>query len=641
MTEKEFLDVFPHLKVDAELEALLGAVKVMKVAVNPQKDCLRVYIMSSQWIHKKHIYHLEEAIREQFFENANLRVKIIEKFRLSRQYTPENFMEVYRPSILLELKRYSMLEYNLFATADISFPEPETMELVMTDSVIAREKEGELIRLLEKIFCERCGFNLRVHPSFREAAESKVHKNSELRILEEARQILARSKVGRKAGFSGDFPEEGAAFPEGMSGADGMADAAFGMGNPEVPFLEDIPGGNAGMGQPGFPPQGAGDPAGASQGGAAAQAQSAGKGASGQAGNSQKNVGTKGQGGYKNGRGNFQKGRGKFQQGRYGDGPRPLKRSDNPDVIYGRDFDEDAIPIDSIAGEMGEVVIRGKVTSVEAREIRNEKTIYMFNVTDFTDTITVKMFLHNEQVPEIKGSIKAGAFLKLKGVTTIDKFDHEITIGSLAGIKKISDFTTHRMDNSPEKRVELHCHTKMSDMDGVTDASVLVKRAYQWGHPAIAITDHGVVQSFPEANHAYDDIVADYRKEYQKSHPDATKEEMKQVYPPFKVIYGCEAYLVDDVKGMVTNSKGQDLEQPYVVFDIETTGFSPAANRIIEIGAVRVEGGKIVSRFSEFVNPQVPIPFRIEQLTSINDSMVVDADTIEDVLPRFLEFSQD
>ncbi len=511
MTEKEFLDVFPHLKVDAELEALLGAVKVMKVAVNPQKDCLRVYIMSSQWIHKKHIYHLEEAIREQFFENANLRVKIIEKFRLSRQYTPENFMEVYRPSILLELKRYSMLEYNLFATADISFPEPETMELVMTDSVIAREKEGELIRLLEKIFCERCGFNLRVHPSFREAAESKVHKNSELRILEEARQILARSKVGRKAGFSGDFPEEGAAFPEGMSGADGMADAAFGMGNPEVPFLEDIPGGNAGMGQPGFPPQGAGDPAQASQGGAAAQTQGAGKGASGQAGNSQKNVGTKGQGGYKNGRGNFQKGRGKFQQGRYGDGPRPLKRSDNPDVIYGRDFDEDAIPIDSIAGEMGEVVIRGKVTSVEAREIRNEKTIYMFNVTDFTDTITVKMFLHNEQVPEIKGSIKAGAFLKLKGVTTIDKFDHELTIGSLAGIKKISDFPTHRMDNSPEKRVELHCHTKMSDMDGVTDASVLVKRAYQWGHTAIAITDHGVVQAFPEANHACDEGIRPLR----------------------------------------------------------------------------------------------------------------------------------
>ena len=158
-----------------------------------------------------------------------------------------------------------------------------------------------------------------------------------------------------------------------------------------------------------------------------------------------------------------------------------MKRSDNPDVIYGRDFDDDAITIDSIAGEMGEITIRGQVTSVEAREIRNEKTIYMFNITDFTDTITVKMFLHNEQVPEISGAIKKGAFLKLKGVTTIDKFDHEITIGSLAGIRKISDFTTSRMDNSPEKRVELHCHTKMSDMDGVTDASVSGKTRLQMG----------------------------------------------------------------------------------------------------------------------------------------------------------------
>ena len=317
-------------------------------------------------------------------------------------------------------------------------------------------------------------------------------------------------------------------------------------------------------------------------------------------------------GGFRDRNGGKNGGRGNFQKGRYGDGPRPLKRSDNPDVIYGRDFDDDAITIDSIAGEMGEITIRGQVTSVEAREIRNEKTIYMFNVTDFTDTITVKMFLHNEQVPEISGAIKKGAFLKLKGVTTIDKFDHEITIGSLAGIRKISDFTTSRMDNSPEKRVELHCHTKMSDMDGVTDASVLVKRAYKWGHPAIAITDHGVVQSFPEANHAYDDIVSDYRKQYQKDHPEATKDEMKQVYPPFKVIYGVEAYLVDDLRDIVINEKGQTLMgETYVVFDIETTGFSPVKNRIIEIGAVKVVEGKIVDRFSTFVNPRVPIPFRI------------------------------
>lgn len=600
MTEKEFLDVFPQLKVEPQLEELLKTVKVRKVAVNPQKDCLRVYIVSSQWIQKKYIYDLEASIKEQFFQNAPLKVKIIEKFQLSRQYTPENFLAVYRPSILLELKQYSILEYNMFATADIRFSDPETMELLMTDSVIAREREHELIRVLEKIFCERCGFNLKVYPFYHQPVESKVRKNSELRIMEEARQILLHSKVGQKQM--------------------GMVSANPG---PE----ESLPWDEGGAAVPAAP-NGAQKDAG--EGKTAASGK-------GMQPSSEKSGGNAGKNGGRYG------GKGSFQRGRFGDnggGSRSLKRSDNPDVLYGRDFDDDTITIDSISGEMGEVTIRGQVTSVEAREIRNEKTIYMFNITDFTDTITVKIFLHNEQVPEISGAIKKGVFLKLKGVTTIDKFDHEITIGSLAGIKKISDFTTSRMDNSPEKRVELHCHTKMSDMDGVTDASVLVKRAYKWGHPAIAITDHGVVQSFPEANHAYDDIVSDYRKSYQKEHPEATKEELKQVYPPFKVIYGVEAYLVDDMKGMVSGSRGQSMEEAFVVFDIETTGFSPVSNRIIEIGAVRVEKGSIVDRFSVFVNPQVPIPFKIEQLTGINDGMVVDAETIEEVLPKFLEFSE-
>ena len=600
MTEKEFLDVFPQLKVEPQLEELLKTVKVRKVAVNPQKDCLRVYIVSSQWIQKKYIYDLEASIKEQFFQNAPLKVKIIEKFQLSRQYTPENFLAVYRPSILLELKQYSILEYNMFATADIRFSDPETMELLMTDSVIAREREHELIRVLEKIFCERCGFNLKVYPFYHQPVESKVRKNSELRIMEEARQILLHSKVGQKQmGMvsANPGPEEGLPWDEGGAAVPAAPNGA----------QKDAGEGKTAASGKGMQPS------------------------------SEKSGGNAGKNGGRYG------GKGSFQRGRFGDnggGSRSLKRSDNPDVLYGRDFDDDTITIDSISGEMGEVTIRGQVTSVEAREIRNEKTIYMFNITDFTDTITVKIFLHNEQVPEISGAIKKGVFLKLKGVTTIDKFDHEITIGSLAGIKKISDFTTSRMDNSPEKRVELHCHTKMSDMDGVTDASVLVKRAYKWGHPAIAITDHGVVQSFPEANHAYDDIVSDYRKSYQKEHPEATKEELKQVYPPFKVIYGVEAYLVDDTKGMVSGSRGQSMEEAFVVFDIETTGFSPVSNRIIEIGAVRVEKGSIVDRFSVFVNPQVPIPFKIEQLTGINDGMVVDAETIEEVLPKFLEFSE-
>ncbi len=294
-----------------------------------------------------------------------------------------------------------------------------------------------------------------------------------------------------------------------------------------------------------------------------------------------------------------------------------LKRSDNPNVIFGRDFEDESINIEEIWGEMGEVVIRGKVRALETREIRNERTIVSFEITDFTDTIKVKMFVHNDHLAELTTDLKTGAFLKIKGVTVNDTFDRELTIGSVVGVMKIPDFTTARMDNSTTKRVELHCHTKMSDMDGVSDVKDIIKRAKKWGHRALAITDHGCVQAFPDANHALD-------------HGDE-----------FKVIYGVEGYLVDDLKEIVINGKGQSLNDTFVVFDIETTGFSPVTNRIIEIGAVKVEKGQITDRFSVFVNPEIPIPFEIEKLTSINDSMVMDAETIEMVLPKFLDFVGD
>ena len=292
------------------------------------------------------------------------------------------------------------------------------------------------------------------------------------------------------------------------------------------------------------------------------------------------------------------------------------KKSMNPDVIYGRDFEEESMEIEKIDGPIGEVVIRGKILSVDTREIRNEKTIIICSVTDFTDTIVLKIFARNDDVPELLKEISGGKFVRVKGVATIDKFDSELTIGSIVGIKKCGDFTTVRMDTSVEKRIELHCHTKMSDMDGVSDVKDIVKRAMKWGHKAIAITDHGDVQAFPDANHT---VPSD---------------------SDFKVIYGVEAYLVDDLKGMVTDSQNQDLDADYVVFDLETTGFSPETNRIIEIGAVKVQNGKIVDKFSTFVNPQVPIPFRIEQLTSINDSMVIDAPVIADILPEFMKFCE-
>ena len=316
-------------------------------------------------------------------------------------------------------------------------------------------------------------------------------------------------------------------------------------------------------------------------------------------------------------------GKGKKFSGNFGKKERfsPFKRNpDDPNLLYGRDFDDDPIELSTVVGEMGEITFRGKVIEFDTREIRNEKTIVMFAVTDFTDTIMVKMFVRNEQLPDVLGDIKKGAFLKIKGVTTIDKFDGELTIGSVTGIRKISDFTESRMDTAPEKRVELHCHTKMSDMDGVSEVVDILKRAHEWGHKAIAITDHGVVQAFPIANHFIEGLDKD---------------------DPFKVIYGVEGYLVDDLQDVAVNEKGQSLNGTYVVFDLETTGFSSIKDKIIEIGAVKVENGVITDKFSTFVNPKVPIPFKITNLTGITDDMVMEASDIETILPQFLEFVGD
>jgi len=289
-------------------------------------------------------------------------------------------------------------------------------------------------------------------------------------------------------------------------------------------------------------------------------------------------------------------------------------------LIYGRSFDDKPMELSKVDAEMGEITFQGKILSVSTRQIRNERTILQFDVTDFTDSITVKMFVKNENLSALTSSIKEGAFVKIKGVTTIDKYDGELVIGSVSGIMEAEDFTKKRWDHAPEKRVELHCHTKMSEMDAVSDTVEVVKRAHDWGQKAVAITDHGVVQAFTDADH------------YMKSLP---KDD------PFKVIYGVEGYLVDDLQDIAVNAKGQSLNGTYVVFDLETTGLISVKDQIIEIGAVKVAGGEITDRFSTFVNPGRPLPEKIVKLTGITDNMVKDAPEISGVLKDFLDFISD
>lgn len=557
---KLFFEVFPTLKITGEMSALLKETEITKVASNSAQNALRIYLESTRLIPKPEIYHIEQEIRQQLFPHKEVAVKIIEKFNLSSQYTPEKLMAVYRESILEEIRNYSVLLYNLMRCSKMEFDREDHMILTLEDTIVATERSNELIDILEKIICERCGLKLMIESQYEKPAENNYLKSADSQIETEVAHIVARTAAARTQNTDG---MEQPAIKEAE--AQRNAEAAKTEKVPAVPEKNQTTGAE-------------------------------GTGA----------VPAAGKNNFSGGK-DF-KGKSSFQRRDF------VKKSDNPDVIYGRDFEEDAIPIETIVGEMGEVVIRGQIMTLDTREIRGEKTIIIMSVTDFTDSIVLKIFTKNENLPELMGDLKKGAFLKIKGVTTIDKFDSELTIGSIVGIKKIPDFTTIRMDNSPLKRVELHCHTKMSDMDGVTDVGDLVKRAYKWGHKALAITDHGNVQAFPIANHALPDD------------------------PDFKIIYGVEAYLVDDLKDIVENSKNQSLQDTYVVFDIETTGFSPLVNKIIEIGAVKVEKGNITERFSTFVNPEVPIPFHIENLTGIKDDMVITAPVIAEVMPEFLAF---
>ena len=538
---KPFFEVFPTLKVNEDIRMLFEGVEVTKVATNSDRDFIKVHLYSRHLIQKRRIYEVEKLMKDQLFGRSRIQIEVKERYELSEQYTPENLMNEYFDSLLLELNEKSVVERSMLQGSRYQFEEGNILCLTLTDTIVAQGKKESLSGYLAEVFQERFQRPIEVRVAYEKPKDSKLRYN-DVKLKQEVDAILEHAEAVQE---EKELKKKAQEEKEGVSSKSTKSQNGNGAGKKEKKAF--------------------------------------------------------------------------FGNGRR-EGFSYKKNSDDPNLIFGRDFDDETIELKQVVGEMGEITIRGKVISFDTREIRNEKTIIMYAVTDFTDTIMVKMFVRNEQLPDILADVKKGAFLKIKGVTTIDKFDGELTIGSITGIRKINDITESRKDTAPEKRVELHCHTKMSDMDGVSEVKDLVKRAHDWGHKAIAITDHGVVQAFPDANHYIETLDKD---------------------DPFKVIYGVEGYLVDDLTDVAVGEKGQTLDDVYVVFDLETTGFSPIKDKIIEIGAVKVENGKITERFSTFVNPKIPIPFRITQLTSITDQMVMDAPDIETVLPQFLEFIGD
>ena len=508
---KKFLNILPDLKLSHEMTELFETVECEKVAASRDHSRIKIYIHSDRLIAHKAIRETERAIRSQMFKDQ-VDVCLVEKYHLSRQYTPARLLEAYTGSLIDELEEEGELSANLFRKAEKTFLEPFVLELKVEENCIAQVKMEKLKHKLEHIFSERFDMPLGIVLGWLPKKKSKYAVYADSAMKEEIAQIVQTYEQAKEDQKDVEKQE---------------------VQQKEKPAFKK----------------------------------------------------------------NYVK----------------QRLPEDKDIFYGRNFEGEETEIHEIIDEMGEVVVRGKIIQLETREIRNEKTIVMFAVTDFTDTIKAKVFTKNERLPELLDKLKEGAFIKMKAVAMMDQFEHDIALGSVSGIKTIPDFTEKRMDHSPVKRVELHCHTTMSDMDGVTDVKKLLKTAMGWGHQAMAITDHGVVQAFPDANHCVEG-------------------------KDFKVIYGMEGYLVDDIKNIVTDSRGQSLDSTFVVFDIETTGFSAVNDRIIEIGAVKVENGMITEKFSEFVNPERPIPFEIEKLTSINDRMVEDAPNISVILPKFMDF---
>lgn len=283
-------------------------------------------------------------------------------------------------------------------------------------------------------------------------------------------------------------------------------------------------------------------------------------------------------------------------------------------LIYGEDVNSLVHPIKDLNQKSKTVAIIGEIFNIENKELRNGKILSIMSITDNTSSINCKLFLNDLNKDKVLDSVKEGSYVKIKGDVLYDTYQREITM-TISGIRQ--EEKPKRKDICEKgKRVELHAHTQMSSMDALSPAKKLVKQAADWGHKAIAITDHGVVQAFPEAM-------------------DAGKANN------IKILYGVEGYLVEDNLPVIQKANDKDLSQTFIVFDLETTGFSNKNDKITEIGAVKVENFKIVDRFSQLINPEKDISYKVQELTGITNDLIKDKPTIEEILPKFIEFIGD
>ncbi len=517
---KPFEEAFPRLILDEKVKKLVPYITVDRVTVNRNKNRLRVYITSENWIRKSYIFQIEDAISTQIFRDVQMEVHIVEKFRLSASYTPKHFYEAYRTSMLQELKRVSPLARHSLMHTELTFPSKNVIHAQIPDTIVNEDRKQLLLEYLEKVFVERAGFReLEIEEEFVKQDTSNLFEEVDKKI---DLKIINVMKLNEERGK--EVEEE-----------------------KKLPVSEEQ----------------------------------------------------------------------KAQRKKF------VLNVNDPTVIYGKNFDDEPESIDAIGNDPRTVTIRGEVFGTEERETRSGRIIFTVSLTDYTDSLRMKLWFDESEGEAYRSAFKKGSTFLIKGLMDFDPFDKEQMIKSVFGIKKIPGFKGVRTDSSPEKRVELHCHTKMSDMDAVSSATDIIKQAYNFGMKALAITDHGVVQSFPEASHVFGGKGGIPK--------DAD----------FKVIYGMEGYLVDDMKNLVSGPLEGTIHDDVVTFSIVTTGQSPVTHDIIEIAGQRLVDGKIKEEYLTLVNPGRPIPFAMQTETGITDDMVQGAPNLKEALTGFFEFAGD
>ncbi len=549
-----FYDTFSDFEPPKRIKEEFNNVLVERVVMKRSSKQLVIYITSERIIHKNDIYGMQKLLKEYLFPHQSMMVRIEESYQLSSQYDLAALVDAYKDSMMTELMEESTIDYQLMSRAEW-FVNEHILTLTLDDDFLARERSPKIKDYVEHVVRDRFHMDVKVGFDYTEEEKMMLREAKKFRLEQETMQMMESVRKAKE--------EAGESYEEDP-GTDLASVDSHGHDKKLTRKQRQAEAVSEKMQK---------------------EKQDAGK---------------------------------KETPKKDWKGRSRRNMSVDPDVFYGRNCEGEVISISELSDGIGECVIRGQLRAktLEQKPIKNEKTILSFHITDFTDTIICKIFAANSDLELILDDLKDNGFYKIKGVPLYDDFSKEVTMQSIVGIKKIQDFTTSRQDNAFEKRVELHMHTGYSDLDSVVSVEEIIKRARDWGHPAIAITDHGVVQAFPVANHA------------------------RIKNDPLKIIYGVEGYFVDDLNDLVLNSHGQSLDDSYVVFDIETTGINPVQHTFIEFGAVKIVNGEIVDRFSKFVNPKRPIPYDIEKLTGINDHMVMDADPYEVVLPEFLAFSK-